>query len=464
MKERKNKKMNSNFNNSCQLKSWRLFQIMVLFFIAVLTSGKMYAHQSPNTLLFLDITPGKVSMEIQMPVPELELAFGNNISKDPEAIIKNFGPRLKEYLKAHIHAYAMKSQPWVIDIDELRIDKGKYIETGIPYWEVNARVILKPKEDENTRNFFLDYDVIMHQVINHVALLSIRSDWETGSINANPSEVGAIGWNVKDNVIYPYEINLEKGSDWRGFKSIVNLGMQHIKEGTDHLLFLIVLLLPATLLVQRKKWGKFGGIKYSITRLLKIVTAFTIGHSVTLLIGALGLLKLPQQPIEILIAISILVSAIHAIYPVFPGKEMYIAAGFGLIHGLAFASVLSGMNLGAGTLALSILGFNLGIELMQLFIIAMIIPWLILLSKTSFYSLFRITGAVLAGIAALAWIVERTSGNANFITGFLEKATQYGVWCIVGLAAVSIIAYTVYSSKKRKSFARLSSVNIGDVA
>jgi len=422
----------------------------MLFFIAIITSEKIYAHQAPNTLLFLDISPDKVSMEIQMPVPELELAFGNNISKNPEAIVKDFGPQLKEYLKDHIHAYVAKSHPWIIDIDELRMDKGKYIETGIPYWEVNARVVLKPQPGETTRKFFLDYDVIMHQVINHVALVSIRSDWETGSINTNSSEAVAIGWNVRDNVIYPYEINLEKGNDWLGFKSMVNLGMQHIQEGTDHLLFLIVLLLPATLLFQRKKWTTFGGTKYSIARLLKIVTAFTIGHSATLLVGALGLLKLPQQPIEILIPVSILVSAIHAMRPLFPGKEIYVAAGFGLIHGLAFASVLSDMNLGAGTLAFSILGFNLGIEVMQLFIIAMIIPWLILLSKTSFYSWFRIAGAVLSSIAAMAWIVERSTGNANFITAFLEKATQYGVCCIVGLAVVSMIAYNAHKMKKKE--------------
>lgn len=183
--------------------------------------------------------------------------------------------------------------------------------------------------------------------------------------------------------------------------------------------------------------------------MLKIVTAFTIGHSITLLAGALGWVTLPGQPLEILIAISILVSAIHAMRPVFPGKETFIAAGFGLIHGLAFATVLANLELSAGKLALSILGFNTGIEIMQLFVIAMIIPWLILLSKTPAYKWVRITGAVFAAIAALAWIVERTSGKANVVTGFVETATQYGVWCIAVLAIVSVFVYitSLFSSK-----------------
>jgi hypothetical protein len=87
---------------------------------------------------------------------------------------------------------------------------------------------------------------------------------------------------------------------------------------------------------------------------------------------------------------------------------MYLALGFGLIHGLAFASVLFNMNLGAGALALSILGFNLGIELMQLLIIALIVPWLILLSRTHVYKPIRIVGAIISSIAAIVWIVERS--------------------------------------------------------
>jgi hypothetical protein len=103
---------------------------------------------------------------------------------------------------------------------------------------------------------------------------------------------------------------------------------------------------------------------------------------------------LPSKWIEILIAFSILVSAIHAIRPIFAGKEMLIALGFGLIHGLAFANTLIDLNLDNQSIILSVLGFNLGIEVMQLWIILMCIPWLILLSRTAYYTIFRITCAI----------------------------------------------------------------------
>lgn len=436
------------FGNS-RTKKWRLFLCTLSFVVSCIVPLLSYAHPSPNSLVFLDVNSERVSMEIQLPLPELQLSFGNEISKNPETLLQRVEPLIMKYLTAHIHAYVSKERPWGVEITELKMDKGKYVDSDIPYWELVAHVLLKPHPGETTRKFTLDYDVIMHQVINHIALVSIRSDWETGNLQPKSTEATVIQWNVADNRIYPLEVNLEKGSWFKGFKAMVSLGMEHIKEGTDHLLFLLVLLLPAMLLINAKNWGEYGGIRYSVVKLLKIITAFTIGHSTTLLVGALGWVKLSAQPVEILIAFSILISAIHAVYPIFPGKEMYVAAGFGLIHGLAFATILSNLKLGAGTLAMSILGFNLGIEFMQLFIVLIIIPWLILLSKTQYYKWFRVLGAMLAASAASAWMAERISGKSNFITLLVTKVAQYGFWLVIALVAVSIISYVVANTSSK---------------
>lgn len=431
---------NNTLKNSRHLFSRRLFFITIF----VLVSATSWAHPSPNSLVFLDISPDRVKAELQLPLPELELAFGNNITRDPENAVKLYGPQIKEYLKAHIHPYVKKGLPWLVEVVDMRMDKGQPVDNGPLYWEVIVHLVLQPQPGETTRAFNFDYDVIIHQVINHVAFVSVRNDWEAGATGEKPVELGIIRWDMKDNVIYPLAVNLEEGSWWKGCKSMLKLGMHHIREGIDHLLFLLVLLLPAPLLLNGRRWGHSGGTKHSVIHLLKIVTAFTIGHSITLLIGAAGWFKLPAQPVEILIAVSILVSAIHAIYPLFPGKEAYIAAGFGLIHGLAFAAILSNLQTGPGVLALSILSFNLGIELMQLLIIAMVIPWLILMSKTPFYNWFRICGALLAAVAALAWIVERSSGKVNFVTELVLEYVQYDVWLVLFIAVVTVTAYGWY--------------------
>ncbi len=201
-------------------------------------------------------------------------------------------------------------------------------------------------------------------------------------------------------------------------------------------------------MVNGKRWGGFGGTRYSIVKLVKTTTAFTIGHSLTLLIGALKLVQLSPQPVEILIAVSILVSAIHAIRPIFPGKEMYVAAGFGLVHGLAFASVLTNLNLGAGPMALSILGFNIGIELMQLFVILLVIPWIILLSGTTAYKNVRVAAAALAGIAAISWIAERITGTENIISKSVLQVSGYGY---VGIFVLAIITIFVLITQRLKT-------------
>lgn len=419
-----------------------------LIFAILLYSLSASAHPAPGSQLFLDISPQRVALEMRMPVTELELAFGYNISKDPEAIPQKYGKELGKYLRAHIMAYASKNNPWLVTVDHLEMDKGRYADSNIPYWEVVAHVLLRPQEKESTRKFFLFNDVIMHEVINHMMLVTIRSDWESSSGASAIQQVMVIQNSMQDMKVHPLEINLQRGSRWNGCRNMISLGMCHIKEGTDHLLFLLVLLLPAILVRGKNGWGSFGGIRHSLMHLLRITAAFTIGHSLTLLAGATGWLRLPQQPVEIMIAFSILVSALHAVRPLFPGKEAWIAALFGLVHGLAFATVLSEMNLDAGTLLISILGFNLGIEIMQLFIVALIIPWLILLGKTHFYKWFRIIIALAAAVASMAWITERSTGNGNLITRVMEKLSVYGWWCIAGFAFFTILTFSWYSSIK----------------
>jgi len=405
---------------------------------ALLFTAVAFAHQQPTTLAVLDVGSDNVMMNLHVPLNELELAFGHNVTQRPEETIAVWGPAFRQYLLNHIHPMTSTGQPWTVQVLETRVGHAEQTQSG-PFQEVFVRLSLAPPEGASLRNFNLKYDTVMHQVVTHKALVSVHSDWASGQVE--PTEVGVIAVNTTTTRIEPLAVHLEEGSRWTGFKGMVRLGMQHIREGTDHLLFLLVLLLPATLLVKGREWGSFGGSHYSLMRLLKIVTAFTLGHSATLLAGALHWLTLPQQPVEVLIAFSILVTAIHAIRPIFPGREAQVAAGFGLVHGLAFATVLADLNLSAGPMALSILGFNLGIEMMQLFVIGITVPWLIVLSMTPAHMWVRIGGASLAAVAAIGWIVNRVSGVSNAIERAMNTVTEFAPVGILILALVAIPAY-----------------------
>ena len=426
----------------------RLFTFsLVVVFLSLLPQGAS-AHPMPNSLVLLTIQPNGVAAELQLPLSELQLAFRQDVTRQPGTLVKRLGPQLEAYLLKHIQLTSPDKRPWKVEVQDMQVQPVEKSASG-PYQELTVQLWLQAPAGASTRTFTFNYDVIIHQLVTHTALVSVKQDWEAGIQAEQPVEVGVIRLDIVNNKIVPLQINQQGGSLWTGFTSMAQLGIKHIAEGTDHLLFLLVLLLPAPLLVSQKQWGVFGGWRYSLIHLMRVVTAFTIGHSLTLLAGALGWLRLPSQPVEILIAFSILVSAFHALRPLFAGREAYIAAGFGLIHGLAFASTLSNLDLVPSQLALSILGFNLGIELMQLLIVALIMPWLLLLSNTSFYQGVRVTGALLAAITALAWIIERLNQQSNYITSLVERIAAFAPWIILGLAIVSIIVFWWERRRKR---------------
>jgi hypothetical protein len=227
---------------------------------------------------------------------------------------------------------------------------------------------------------------------------------------------------------------------WHGVQlsSLFHLGMRHIAEGTDHLLFLLALLLPAPLLAVGGRWAAPATVRQSLLHILGIVTAFTIGHSLTLTVAAMNLIHVPSRPVEVLIALSILVSAAHALRPLFPGKEAWIAAFFGLIHGLAFASTLDRLGLSRWDRVAGILSFNLGIEAMQLLVVAMVLPSLLVLSRTSAYTRFRFVGATLACIASAMWIAERLFLVHTHVDAVVDLVAHRGLVCAGILLAASL--------------------------
>jgi hypothetical protein len=149
----------------------------------------------------------------------------------------------------------------------------------------------------------------------------------------------------------------------------------------------------------------------------------------------------------VLIALSILVSAAHAIRPFFPGRETMVAAGFGLVHGLAFATMVAELPLDAWHSALTILGFNLGIEIMQVGIVIVTVPWLLLLARTRAHAPVRVVGGIAAGIAALGWIRERAFGLDNPTAPVIEGVADHGLWLVAALAALALLA-TVLASRR----------------
>jgi len=195
---------------------------------------------------------------------------------------------------------------------------------------------------------------------------------------------------------------------WQSFVGYVREGVWHIWIGFDHILFLISLLLPAVLVLRVGQWHPVNGFRPACMSVLKVVTMFTLAHSITLWLAVMEYVTLPSQMVEATIALSIVITAINNLYPVLPLSSWAIAFGFGLVHGFGFANVLLDLGLNSVTLALSLLGFNVGVELGQIAIVLLFLPFAYLLRSTRFYRLFVFrTGSVLIALVAGLWMLER---------------------------------------------------------
>ena len=200
-------------------------------------------------------------------------------------------------------------------------------------------------------------------------------------------------------------LSLQAASKWSQFVAYVKNGVWHIWIGFDHILFLLSLLLPAVIMQRLPKQEQ--SFRAASIDVLKVVTAFTLAHSITLTLASLHVLSLPSRWVESAIALSVVVAALNNIFPIFRGRRPLAAFAFGLIHGFGFASVLADLGLPQGALALSLAGFNVGVELGQLAIVAVFLPLAFLSRKTWFYRQVMTTGSALIALVAVVWLVER---------------------------------------------------------
>lgn len=341
------------------------------------------AHLTPTSSVAFDFADAHADVTITIPEGEWRYRYGTPM---PDAAA----------MRRHFAVSGPDGRAWTTG----SMAFARIVHDGAP--DLVARFRIAPPPGQSPRSLKLRYDAIIDRVSSHAVLVLLQSDFAGGVLQGEPRMLGAL-----QNGRTELAVDLGRASRLSGFAAAFRLGMQHIAEGLDHLLFLLTLLLPAPLLAAGGRWQGAAGRRVTVRHLVWIVSAFTIGHSATLIGGAFFGWRLPSQPVEIAIALSILISAIHAARPLFPGREALVAGGFGLIHGLAFATVIGNFALQPIDKAIAILGFNLGIETVQLIVVAVVMPLLLWLAARPAYQPFRKAGSVFAGAAALFWIWDR---------------------------------------------------------
>ncbi|WP_427918991.1 HupE/UreJ family protein [Streptomyces sp. cg40] len=408
----------------------------------LLAAPPAVAHPMPHSVILLDVHKTSVTAELDLPVGDFSTASGIDLNDSTTAALTKQTPAIRAYLAAHLRPTTLQGTAWTVTFGALALGRTEQTSTG-PYRELTVHATLTAPQGGDTRHFALGYDAVVHQVVTHTVLVSVRQDWATGKVadgdENTATQVGVIRIDSRTMKVTPLTVDLESGSVWSGTFAMFRLGATHILEGTDHLLFLLILLLPAPLRAARNRWRGTVDARTAVGRIARTTLAFTLGHSLSLALSAFGDLDIPARPVEAFIAFSILVGAVHAVRPLFPGREAVIAGFFGLGHGMAFSLVLADMHLSTTQLALSLAGFNLGIEAMQLLLVLLALPSLLLLTRVRGRSALRCTCAALTACAAVGWLLDRV-GVPNPVARAADSAGSHTSQLFLVLACTAVLS------------------------
>ena len=375
------------------------------------------AHSTNESYVYLDIYDDIIEGRIEYPVDDLSLVLDVGIPADADAAADSVATNL-----GLIHGYSadhlslgIPPDPWPIRFDGYEIlSEGSLTVVVVPF-------VVDRRFDPMPRRFEVTYDGIISEIPDRSALLLVATDWRSGTFN-----------NVEDHLAVfdpsapTLAVDLGDTSLVRSLWGVVGLGIDHIRIGSDHILFIIALLLPAVLyFYPRFGWRPAESFGASLWRVVKIATSFTVAHTITLTLGGLGFITMSPDVVEPLIALSIGLAAWHNLRPVIFNREWAIAFGFGLIHGFGFASLLTDLGLDRSNRVMSLLGFNLGIEVGQVAIVLLLFPALFIMRRTRAYMpLFKSASGVLMVISAV-WLVERVVGGESLVTRLVEEVLQW---------------------------------------
>lgn len=245
------------------------------------------------------------------------------------------------------------------------------------------------------RNLRVHYALLFDRDPRHRALVTLRRGGEaTSAIARDDARDVTLAWD-----------------GGHPFRDYLREGIHHILIGYDHLAFLLSLLLPAALVRSGAQWKPSDALRGSVLRVLGLVTAFTLAHSITLGLAAVGWVRPASRWVEAAIALSVLLAALNNLRPVVARRLWLVAFAFGLIHGFGFAGALGELGLPADARLLALFGFNLGVELGQLAVVAILLPILFAVRHQPSYRRIAMPLASLM-IAALAawWLFQRIAG------------------------------------------------------
>lgn len=360
------------------------------------------AHQTGESYVYLNVTDTTLDGRYEIPIKDLQLIFDVDPNRDGRTDAEEFDAK-----KVEILAHFEKRIGFSID--------GK--ETPISF---SASEFMNYGEDWVILSFDVDWAggqlpdeiLVLHESSwqdvdpNHRVLILIESNTNTG-LEENEAQHSLIFTTGQESAV----LGLVGATKFAAFTAFIWHGIHHLLIGFDHIAFLVALVLPSVLIVRAGKWIPAPSFSSALWNVVKIASVFTLSHSITLTLAAVGFVRLPAAPVEALIAISIVVVAASNIFVVGRRWVYPIVFFLGLLHGLGFANVLAPLAMEPINILPSLIGFNVGIEIGQISILLVPFFLLFMLRKWDGYQTFVLKGgSAILMVVAVYWFAERAMG------------------------------------------------------
>jgi hypothetical protein len=359
------------------------------FAALMLAACSAHAHIASNGFLNLNVDASQVSGDLELAIRDAELAIGldhDGNGKVTWGELKSSQTALQNYVVGHLRL-AGNGGPCPLAFGPVKVNQrvdGGYL--WLPF-TADCRASLE--------RLAIDYRMLDIEDSSHRGLLTLSAN-------------GAAQTAVLGGTAQPRSLALKNPAAWAAFTEYLQAGIWHILSGIDHLLFLLSLLLPAVLVRRQNRWEAVPVAAPAFVNIVKVVTAFTLAHSITLSLAAFEVIRLPSRLTESIIAASIIFAALNNIFPRVTQGRWRIAFAFGLLHGFGFASVLAEMGLPKEARLISLVAFNLGVEAGQLGVVLAIMPLAYLARSTAFYRRGVMPwGSSAIACLALVWLVQR---------------------------------------------------------
>lgn len=364
------------------MKKW----VLLVCALAVSITTAVFAHQASDSYLVVNMDGTNFSGRWDIAFRDLDVLMELDVDGDGSITRGEFNRQLDGVLAIASENLVFQQGNSVCLLDHTK--QNSIMVNDEPYLSLNF-LINCPNPDAP---ILLQYIFLFESDLSHQSLLKLIRDGEetTGIITADKPTVF-----------------LNEVSTAKFFQDFFVSGFSHIMGGLDHILFLLVLVFAIVLIGQRSGKEK----KQIALDAIKLLTAFTVAHAITLSLAQMGVISVPGRLVESAIGLSVAVAALDIYRPFLGSKKWLTAFIFGLIHGLGFASALGQISATGTDLLIALTAFNLGIEIGQVVLASLALTFLYLFLPSE--KVRQVFSWVFAGVAlsiGLYWFVTRSFG------------------------------------------------------